>query len=250
MTQIQTQEGLVAQTSPTLREQVPGGAAWSLVLRRHEVLRLEAMADDACVSLLLHPVRRPLERLCVPDTMKAQMQSRIRPPMVLMSDAGRALVSVLASSLDWHDCLTGHSTDAEVRARYGFSDYAHDRNAWRQSARAGLLDELAKHGMGERDLAPTVNLFTKVVTSDDDRGTLTFVPGHADGGDWVALRAELDVLVVLSTAPHPLDPRTRWAPSGVTIEVSAGEPPGPADASRGFRPEAARALAETERTER
>lgn len=235
--------------APRLHEQIPGGAAWSLPVRRHELLRLEARADGACSSLLLYPLSRPLERLCVPDTLKAQMQARIRPPMVLMSDAGRALASVVDSSLDWHDCLTGHSTNADVQSRYGPSDYSRDRNAWRQSARAGLLDELAKHDLGERDLTPTVNLFTKVVPADDDLGTLTFVPDHSTAGDWITLRAELDLLVVLSTAPHPLDPRVDWAPAPLDVQVSRCTPPGPDDPARTFRPESAWALDETERTE-
>lgn len=232
--------------SVLLKEQIPGGAAWSLVLRRGEQLRLEALADGANTSLLLSPVGRPLERLNVPDTMKAQMQSRVRPPMVLISDLGRALASMTGSSLDWHDCLTGHSTDAHVQ-RHGPSDYATDRNAWRQSARAGLLDELAKHGLGQRDLAPTVNLFSRVVAGDDARGTLTY-QRQARAGDWVELRIELDLLVVLSTAPHPLDPQ--WAPSPLEVTISQVNPPGPDDPSRTFRPESGRALAETERTVR
>ena len=236
--------------TPLLHEQVAAGAAWSLVLRRHELLRLEALADDACVSLLLYAADRPLERLCLPDTMKAQMQARIHPPMVLMSDAGRALASVVDSSLDWHDALTGHSTQDQVDARYGPSSYALDRNGWHRSARTGLLDELAKHGLGERDLAPTVNLFTKVVPGDDQRGTLSFVPGHSHAGDQVTLRAELDVLVVLSTAPHPLDPRPDWGPSPVDVQIARADPPGRDDPSRTWRPESARALAETERTHR
>ena len=234
--------------SVLLKEQVPGGAAWSLVLRRGELLRLEALGDDANASVLMSAAERPLERLNVPDTMKAQMQSRVRPPMVLVSDLGRAMASMTGSSLDWHDCLTGHSTDAHLQ-RYGPSDYATDRNAWRQSARAGLLDELAKHGQGPRDLAPTLNLFTKVVAGDDELGTLTYVP-QARAGDWVELRFELDVLVVLSTAPHPLDPRQQWAPSALEVTISRVDPPGPDDPSRTFRAESARALAETERTTR
>lgn len=231
-----------------MKEQVPGGAAWSLVVHRGEQLRVTALGDDANVSLLVSPDLRPGERLSVPDTCKAQMQSRIRAPMVLISDLGRALMSMTGSSLSWHDCLTGHGTDTHLEL-YGPSSYAVDRNAWKQSARAGLLDELAKRGLGPRDLGPTVNLFTKVVAGDDDRGTLTYEP-QARAGDWVALRAELDVLVVLSTSPHPLDPRTKWAPSAVELEISRVEPPGPDDASRTFRPESARALAETERTTR
>ena len=226
-----------------LREEtVPAGAAWSTVVRRGMVLRLEALAPGANVSLLLYAAHRPWERLCVPDTLKAQMSACVRPPMVLMSDAGKALVSMTGSSLDWHDALTGHSTQEQVHIRYGVSTYAADRNDWRRSARTGLLCELAKHGLGERDLHATVNLFTKVAPLGDERGSIAYVPGHAAQGDWVELRTEDDVLVVLATAPHPLDPSPVWAPAPVRITVSPTEPPGPDDPSRVFRDESARAL--------
>lgn len=231
----------------SLSETVPGGAARSFVLRRTQVLRMTAQAAGANASTLLFAADRTVERLCVPDTLKAQMQVRIRPPMVLMSDAGRALVSVTGSSLDWHDAIGGHSCDAHL-ARFGPSSYATDRNAWRQSARAGLLDELAKWDLGRRDLHPTVNLFSAVVPADDARGTLAWRPDHSAAGDWVDLRAETDVLVVLSTAPHPLDPTTVWRPAPVSLQVSDGRAPAEDDPSRTFRAESARALAETERT--
>jgi uncharacterized protein len=230
-----------------LAETVPGGAARSFVLRRHTLLRLEADGPGACASTLLYAADRLAERLCVPDTLKAQMQVRIRPPMALMSDAGRALASVTGSSLDWHDALSGHSTDRHV-ARYGPTSYQQHRNGWRQSARAGLLDELAKWDLGERDLHATVNFFCAVVPSDDDRGSLSWRPGHCTAGDWVQLRAETDVLVVLSTAPHPLDPATEWRPAGVRLTTRAGATPGADDPTRTFRAESARSLAETERS--
>lgn len=232
---------------PLLRADVPGGAARSLVLRRHRLLRLEALGDRPNVSTLLFAAGRTVERLCVPDTLKAQMQARIRPPMVLMSDAGRALCSVVGSSLDWHDGLTGHSTPDAVARRHGRSDYAGDRNGWRRSARTLLLDELAGHELGERDLHGCVNFFSKVATAGDARGTLTWIADHARTGDWVELRAEQDVLVALATTPHPLDDRPDWAPSSVRLTVTAGHPPGPDDPCRTFRPESARSLLEAER---
>jgi uncharacterized protein YcgI (DUF1989 family) len=85
-----------------------------------------------------------------------------------------------------------------------------------------------------------VNFFAKAATSDDMAGTLSFEANHATTGDWVALRAEIDVLAVLSTAPHPLDPR--WEPQPVRVEVRAIEPAGPDDASWQFRAESERAL--------
>lgn len=228
---------------------IPGGSAWSVALDRHDTLRLEALGDDANVSMLIYAASDPAERLNVPDTLKAQMSARIHPPLVLMSDMGRALASVTGSSLDWHDALTGHSRDDDLD-RYPPSSYAVHRNAWRRSARSCLLDELYKHDLDQRDLHATVNWFTKAVPSDDDRATLTYVSGHCHTGDWVTLRAEVPVLAILSTSPHPLAPRDEWAPAPVRAAVGTTLPPGSADPSRTYRDESARALLASERSPR
>ncbi|HEU5429927.1 MAG TPA: urea amidolyase associated protein UAAP1 [Actinocrinis sp.] len=226
--------------------ETPGGAADSLRLRRHRALTLTCLGDGANVSMLIYAADNPLDRLNIPDTLKAQMSARIAAPMVLMSDMGRALASVTGSSLDWHDAITGHSLDVHVERRHGASSYAAHGNDWRRSARAGLLDELWKHGLGPRDLHASINWFSKVAPAEDARGTLAFVPGHAVAGDWVTVRAEQDLLVVFSTSPHPLDPAEAWRPAGVRVTVQEVAAPGDDDASRTFRAESARALAVTE----
>jgi urea carboxylase-associated protein 2 len=228
--------------------EVPGGAAESLRVRRHRTLTLRCLGPDANVSMLIYALDDPTERLNVPDTLKAQMSARIKPPMALMSDMGRALASVTGSSLDWHDAITGHSLPEAVEAKFGPSSYAADRNTWRRSARHGLLDELWKHGLDARDLHANINFFTKVAVAGDERGTLTYVSGHADAGDWVTLRAEIDLLVVLSTAPHPLNPSQVWDPSGVQLDVAETAAPGPDDPTRGWRAETGRALELAERS--
>jgi uncharacterized protein len=222
---------------------LPGGAAISLTVPVHDVIRLTTLGGGGTASMLLFNARSPYERLNLPDTLKAQMSARITPPMVLMSHLGKALASVTGSSLDWHDAITGHSTDAQVLSRFGPSSYGVDRNEWRRSARKGLLDELWKHDLGARDLHANVNWFTKVVPADDDRGTLSFVEGWSSAGDWVELRAEQDLLLVLSTSMHPMDPSPVWQPRGLRVEISTGTAPGPEDPSRLFRGESARSLA-------
>lgn len=226
--------------------EIPGGAADSLRLRRHRTLKLTCLGDGANVSMLIFAAENPLDRLNIPDTLKAQMSARIAAPMVLMSDMGRALASVTGSSLDWHDAITGHSLDAHVEQRHGPSSSAAHGNGWRRSARSGLLDELWKHGLGARDMHACVNWFTKVAPAGDERGTLEYVSGHAVAGDWVSLRAEQDLLVVMSTSPHSLDPAGRWQPAAVRATVEAVAAPDGDDPSRAFRAESARALAVTE----
>ena len=228
--------------------EVPGGAAESLRLRRHRTLTLRALGPDANVAMLIYALDDPTERLNVPDTLKAQMSARIKPPMTLMSDMGRALATVTGSSLDWHDAITGHSLPEAVEAKFGPSSYAADRNAWRRSARWGLLDELWKHDLGARDLHANINFFTKVAAAGDERGTLAYVAGYANEGDWDTLRTEIDVLIVLSTAPHPLNPWTVWDPAGVRLEVGECAAPGPEDPARGWRAETRRSLELAERS--
>ena len=218
------------------RHEMPGGAAWSAPVRAGRLVTFTALGADANTSVLIVGADR-LDRLNVPDTLKAQMSACIRPPMVLMSDRGVGLASVVASSLDWHDCLTGFSHDAHL-ARHGRSSYALDGNDWRRSARSGLISELIKHGLGEADLHGCVNLFTKVAIGADS--SLEWASGWSSAGDTVTLRTEVDVLLFVSTAPHALNPA--WSPAGVGIEVAPAAPVAVDDPSMVFRAESARAL--------
>lgn len=225
--------------NPLLAHEIPPDAAWSLQVQRGRVLRLTARDAGANLSALLYQARDGVDRMNVPDTLKAQMSACIKPPMTLMSDRGVALASVTASSLDWHDALTGHSLDAHL-APFGPSSYSMDRNSWKRSARFGLTAELAKHGLLTRDLHASVNFFSKVALADDAHGSITFVSEYAAAGDWVTLRAEVDLLFIASTAPHPLDPD--WSPGAVLVEVFEGEPYGEDDPSWTFRDETRRSL--------
>src|SRR5262249_46791597 len=108
-----------------------------------------------------------------------------------------------------------------------------------------FLAELGKHGLGLRDLSPNVNFFSKVVVGDD--GSMKFVEGTGSAGDSVTLRAEMNVLVILDTGQHPLDPNPAYAPKPVKFSVLSGPPASPDDPCRLSRPENARGFVNTER---
>jgi uncharacterized protein len=212
---------------------IPGGSAWSMPVRAGRLITLTALGQGANLSVLLFGSDR-LDRLNVPDTLKAQMSACIRPPMVLMSDRGLALASVVASSLDWHDALSGYAHD---RSRNGLNPY--------DISVSGLIIELAKHGLGEVDLHGCVNFFSKVDVND--QGALRFLPDHAQDGDAVTLRTEQDLLIVAASTPHPMDDPKVHSPAGVRVEVALAAPPTVNDEPALFRPESRRALEQTRR---
>jgi urea carboxylase-associated protein 2 len=201
----------------SLSFELPAGAAWSHRVRRGNALRLTALEDGANVSVLLYSAEDPLERYCLPDTLKAQQIARIAAGDALFSDMGRVLAVVSADSCGWHDPLGGIGSTASDDARFGAARYQEHRNEMRRGARERLLVELAKHGLGARDLVPPVNCFSKVTVAED--GALRFAAGHARAGDHVELRAELDLLAFLCSAPHPLDPSDRYPARRARAEV-------------------------------
>ena len=227
------------------QETLAGGATWSHVLKRATVLRITDLEGGANVGAMFYNFENPLERYNMPDTLKAQHIARLTRGFVLYSDMGRVLCSITEDTCGWHDPLSGHSTAALVRAKYGEKSYQDARNDYYQNARDGFTIELAKYGLGERDLVANVNFFSKVVVADN--GAMRYEPGHSRAGDFVDLRAEMNTLVILNTCQHPLDPTPSYAPKPVGLAISRVPPAAPDDPCRLSRPENERGFILTER---
>ena len=236
---------MTAPLTPLYEERLPGGGLWSGVLRRHQILRLTDLEGGANASLMAWNARVPLDRLNLPDTLKAQYTARLTRGHVLMSDMGRVLLSITADTVGWHDPLGGHGDAAEALSKYGECTYQQARNDWHRNAHDNFLVEMGKHGLGPRDLVANVNFFSRL--NADAEGRLVFHAGNSKSGSHVELRAEMDTLVVLTTCQHPLDPNPRYAPRPVRLEVLVGLPPTADDYCRNFRSENQRAFALTER---
>jgi hypothetical protein len=76
---------------------------------------------------------------------------------------------------------------------------------------------------------------------------MRFVPGNSKVGDFVDLRAEMDLLVFLDTGQHPLDPNPKYEPKPVKFYVSKSDPVAADDLCRNSRPENERGFINTER---
>jgi len=217
---------------------------WSGVISRGKTLRLTDLEGGANAGMLLYNADLTVERYNMPDTLKGQHIFHVRHPYCLHSDMGRVLASITADTVGWHDTACGCSDARLVAEKYGEKSYQTARNEFFRNGRECFLIELAKWGLGERDLVPNLNLFSKVVA--DDTGRLSFVPGHSPAGSHVELRLEMNTLVVLNTCQHPLDPDPQYHPRSVRLEVFATPLASADDACRNSRPENVRAFLNTE----
>lgn len=230
--------------TPLYNHELTGAGMWSRVIGRHKTLRLTDLEGGANVGMLLYNASERHERYNMPDTLKGQHIFYLRAPYCLHSDMGRLLASITNDTVGWHDTVCGFSDGALVKAKYGEQTFQAARNEFYRNGRECFLIELAKWGLGERDLVPNLNFFSKVVA--DDEGRLSFVSGHSQAGAFVDLRFEMNTLVVLNTCQHSLDPDPSYHPRKVRLEVFETEAPLADDPCFTARPENARAHQTTE----
>jgi len=216
----------------------PGGYA-SHELPRGSILRIADDEGDACAHLVVHHARATAERLNVADTVKVQWQAYLGPGAVLLSDMGRALMTIVADTSARHDALCGAMSALVGAARYGATGI----HSAAPTVRQLLTVAAAKHGLSGRDVPTGINLFKSAVVADD--GALRF-DGAPRPGTAVELRADVDVVVMVANVPHPLDDRPAYTTSVVRLTAWAATHPGLADPWRTSSPERQRAYENTD----
>lgn len=229
---------------PVLEDRLPAGCHHALVVRRGYTLRLTDVEGGANVGLLVFNFDDRTDRYNMADTLKAQHVCRLTAGNVLYSDMGRVMMSITRDDCGWHDAICGTTDAAMIAAQYGDLDFQVARNDYYRNGRDGLLVELGRWGLSRRDLLANVNFFSKVVPAED--GALEYVTGHSSPGSAVDLRAELNCLVVMSSAPHPLSPAQTYPTGAVDIAVRWTGPAGPEDPCRLACPQNERGFQNTE----
>jgi len=215
------------------------------VLKRGTALRITDVEGGANVGGLFYNFECPTERYNMPDTLKAQHIARLTAGYVLYSDMGRILLSITGDTVGWHDPIGGTSNRKLVESKYGPSSYQKDRNEYHKNGHDSFLVELGKWGLGPRDLIANVNFFNRVDVADD--GAMSFHAGNSKAGDYVDLRAEMNVLVILNSCQHPLDPNPKYEPKPVRLSIRQVASPQLDDPCRISRPENGRGFTLTER---
>ncbi|WP_046175568.1 urea amidolyase associated protein UAAP1 [Domibacillus indicus] len=224
-------------------KRIPAGGKWSGRISRGKSITFTAMEEGANVSLLLYYAHDTAERYNMPDTLKAQHTAHLTTGNVLMSDNGRVLASITADSLGWHDTISGYASRSMIDACYGKTTYQEKRNDWYRSGEENFAVELFRNGLTARDVVPVMNLFSKVYCTED--GAMHFVSGHAKKGDHITLRTELDVLLILSNTPNPLDPAASYPSVPVEVTITDAAPVQKDDICLNHRPENRRAFENT-----
>lgn len=215
--------------------QIPGGAHWSLIMRKGRSLRLTDLEGGANVGMLFYNPEEKLERYNAPDTLKCQHTFKLTKGHCLYSDMGRIFCSITEDSLGWHDTVGGNLSDQKMAKKWPVASYQEARNDWTISGERSFLVELVKYGLNRADISANLNLFSRLEVSD--QGDISLAENHSQTGDHIELRFEMDTLVILHTCPHPMSTASEYPKKPVQYEILHADKVAEDDYCKNFRPE-------------
>jgi urea carboxylase-associated protein 1 len=193
-------------------EVLPAGRGWAHEVKRGQIFRIVDLEGNQAVDTLFYNARDLDERYSATDTIRAQGNIYLTTGTVLRSGEG-PLLTIVADTCGRHDTLGGACSAESNQVRYALEKkYMHN-------CRDSFLLALARygHGMSKRDLANNINFFMNVPVTPE--GGLSFEDGVSGPGRYVEMRAEKDVLAVISNCPQLNNPCNAYNPTPIRLLV-------------------------------
>jgi uncharacterized protein len=186
----------------------PGGH-WSGIVQAGNILRLVDLEGRQAIDVLCYNAHDPAERYCAADTMKIAGSLYVGTGTRLYSDMGNILFTVTDDTCGRHDTIGGCCSRESNFVRYGVQEGPNCRD--------NLLNALAPFGLGKKDIVANLNFFMYVPIGAN--GEMAIVDGLSKPGDYIDLRAEMDVLVALSNCPQINNPANNYHPTPIRLSI-------------------------------
>ena len=198
-----------------LDEVVPARAPWDHRVHAGETLRILDLEGNQAVDFLLYAAEDDAERYSAQDTIAAQRNIFLRTGSVLLSNEGRPMAQISATTVAHHDTIGGACSCESNTLRYGH----HTKS--QHACVENFLISNARYARGKRDIVSNINFFMNVPVEAD--GTLGIVDGISAPGLYVDLQMLMEVVAVISNCPQINNPCNGFNPTPVRV-VIATEP--------------------------
>lgn len=188
-------------------EVLPPGAYWHKRLSKGTLLRIVDLEGCQAVDTIIYDAADTAVRYNAANTMKLARSVYLSKGCVLYDDLAQALMTIVEDTVGRHDTLAGNCSREINMVRYGKPGPA--------SCRDNFIKALGELGMSSRDIPANINFFMHVPVDQD--GHVAIADGISKPGDYVDLRSDKDVLVVISNCPQELNPCSGGNPTPIRL---------------------------------
>ena len=183
--------------------------AWTGLVKRGQVLAIKDTHGQQAVDFLCYDADNTSDRYSATNTVKIQGNVYVGNGTVLYADSGKPLLTVIEDTVGRHDTIYGCCSNPNNKLRYDVETT--------ESCYTNFTQELQKHGMDVTSIVPNVNWFMSVPVLGD--GSAGVAEAAVKPGSYVKLRAECNVLAVLSNCPQMHNPCNGFKPTPIEVWI-------------------------------
>lgn len=197
---------------PRVDDVIPAKAHWAAEMTAGETLRIIDLEGQQAVDLICYSRENLAEKFWAAHTAKLNRTIYVSEGHVLYSDRARPMMTITADRVGVNDLICGScSYDLDV-FRYGS-----------EKAKKGCMDNFAESiapwGLTRADIPMCFNIFLNYPVGDEGFVSLEDTEPPSKAGDFMDLRAEMDLLVSISNCPQENNPCTGFNPTPLRVQI-------------------------------
>ena len=208
-------ESMLNPANAVLDQVCGAGDPWMAEVQKGQIFRILDLKGNQAVDTLFYSAINPEERYSATDTIARQRKLYLTTGSVLYSSEGNAMLTIVADTCGRHDTLGGACSAESNTTRYDLAK--RPMHSCRDSFMHALNNCGCAANMSKRDITANINFFMNVPVTAD--GALSFADGISGAGKYVEMRAEMDVIVLISNCPQLNNPCNAYNPTPVRLLV-------------------------------
>lgn len=196
---------------------IPAKAHWAAEMTAGETLRIIDLEGQQAVDLICYNRDDLAEKFWAAHTAKLNKTIYVSEGHVLYSDRAHPMMTITGDRVGVNDLICGScSYDLDV-FRYG-----------REKAKKGCMDNFAESiapwGLRRADIPMCFNIFLNYPVRAEGFVSLEDTEPPSKAGDFMDLRAEMDLLVSISNCPQENNPCTGFNPTPLRVQIFTESP--------------------------
>jgi uncharacterized protein len=189
------------------------GDGWFHPINKGQVLRIVDLEGNQAADTFFFSAADATERYSAQDPIREQGPIYLTAGTKLMSNLCREMLTITADTCGRHDTLGGACAAESNMVRYSLD------KRFMHACRDTFLLQMALSGyrVTKRDLAHNINFFMNVPVTKE--GGLRFADGVSEPGKYVEMRAEMNVLCLISNCPQLNNPCNAYNPTPIRVLI-------------------------------
>lgn len=192
---------------------VPAGDGWMHLIKKGQTFRIVDVEGNQAADTLFYNAEDMSDRYSAQDTIRTQESLYLTTGTKLMSSEGNVLLTITADTCGRHDTIGGACATESNQVRYSLD------KRWMHACRDTFMLQVLRWGRGasKADITHNINFFMNVPVTPE--GGLCFADGVSAGGRYVEMRAEMDVIALISNCPQLNNPCNAYNPTPIRLLI-------------------------------